>query len=329
MVRAQDAPVETAKFMGHGVCDHITKTTTLNEPTDDLHVIERTVFAIKNALNVHPQELRGIGIQISKLDDVSIDAPSKSNALKKMFERVTEKNQKKPLAIAVPNIDEGETTVIRNHNLRSCRQIIPAATVAKRGRKDTARSGTKNMSIMLVQMKDHSGDPIEDQLDMNVLAELPEDIRAEVLHDQKLRNAQSKREMIKKKKPTIDHINGVDSEFLAALPFDIRTEITREQAKQQLVKVVSTEVEATVSSSSKDTDLNIVLPKPPPPVPPVSESNVFVKPNWRAILQAWLDSTINEPPLECDVDIFADYAVEMIRANLINELYLCFRFFYR
>lgn len=40
-VKAKDAPEETAKFLGHGFCDTVTKSSSLATPTADLHVITR------------------------------------------------------------------------------------------------------------------------------------------------------------------------------------------------------------------------------------------------------------------------------------------------
>lgn len=92
LVRAPEAPVETAKFMGCGYCDQVTKSTTLQTHTDDLSVITKTILSIKSSLNLPPHELRGIGIGITKLNTATADLP-KSNVLKKMFSRVKEKNE--------------------------------------------------------------------------------------------------------------------------------------------------------------------------------------------------------------------------------------------
>lgn len=322
MVRAQNAPVETAKFMGHGVCDHITKTTTLNEPTDDLGIIERTIFSIKTSLNVQPQELRGIGIQINKLDGAEVP---KDNALKAMFAKVIEKNQTK--STAEP---EEANPAVKNLNLRSGR-VCTYTAPPMRGRKRTGRGGSiQNVSNMLVKISE------KDQLDMAVLAELPDDIQAEILRDQKLKNGNNKRKATKKQVPKPQPqpppsvlFKGVDNDFLAALPTDIRDEIIREQTKLHLKEIASIQKSP---NAVNNTGLEPKLePVKPPLLPAVSEANVFVKPNWRVILQSWLDSTTdeNEPPLDCDVDIFAEYAIELIRAHLLSELYLCFRFFYR
>lgn len=57
--------------MGHGVCDHITKSSTLSMATNDLEIIKREILAISNKLNVPATDLRGIGIQISRLEKLS------------------------------------------------------------------------------------------------------------------------------------------------------------------------------------------------------------------------------------------------------------------
>ncbi|CAH0388778.1 unnamed protein product [Bemisia tabaci] len=67
MVRAQEAPTETAKFMGHGVCDHMTKSVTIPIPTADSNIIYKEVMKIAQQWKAPPQDLRGIGIQVSRL----------------------------------------------------------------------------------------------------------------------------------------------------------------------------------------------------------------------------------------------------------------------
>lgn len=41
MVRAKDAPVQSSKFMGHGLCDNVTKSASLGVSTNDLKIVER------------------------------------------------------------------------------------------------------------------------------------------------------------------------------------------------------------------------------------------------------------------------------------------------
>lgn len=76
--------------MGHGVCDYLTKSNTLSIATNDLEVIKKEITNISNKLNVPPTELRGIGIQLSRLEKLS--KSTSANALKKFF-KPTEKLQ--------------------------------------------------------------------------------------------------------------------------------------------------------------------------------------------------------------------------------------------
>lgn len=45
MVRAKEAPEEAAKYMGHGLCDHLTKSKHLVAPVDDLSIVSKYVRA--------------------------------------------------------------------------------------------------------------------------------------------------------------------------------------------------------------------------------------------------------------------------------------------
>lgn len=68
MIRAADAPIETAKFMGHGFCDNVTKTINFPQATDNIDAITKQVLDVCKKLDVKPKDMRGIGIQISKLE---------------------------------------------------------------------------------------------------------------------------------------------------------------------------------------------------------------------------------------------------------------------
>ncbi|CAL4191900.1 unnamed protein product, partial [Meganyctiphanes norvegica] len=68
-VRAKNAPIEPSKFMGHGVCDNIAKSVSLNAPTDSAPLIQKHVLALMQQVRSPVQDYRGVGIQVSKLDD--------------------------------------------------------------------------------------------------------------------------------------------------------------------------------------------------------------------------------------------------------------------
>ncbi|KAH9069229.1 hypothetical protein Ae201684P_004918 [Aphanomyces euteiches] len=66
-IRHPDAPLEPTKFMGHGWTNDTSKSIRFNAPTDSLDHIVSTSANIWKQLQVVPQELRGAGIQLSRL----------------------------------------------------------------------------------------------------------------------------------------------------------------------------------------------------------------------------------------------------------------------
>ncbi|XP_026752784.2 DNA repair protein REV1 [Galleria mellonella] len=100
MVRAEEAPVETAKFMGHGFCNVINKSTSLNNATNDVEVITKEVISLWKKQNIDPKEMRGVGIQITKLDTVN-NKPIKGT-LSKFLVNVKTKTEEKCNSLNIP-----------------------------------------------------------------------------------------------------------------------------------------------------------------------------------------------------------------------------------
>ncbi|XP_055863810.1 DNA repair protein REV1-like isoform X2 [Biomphalaria glabrata] len=76
MVRRPDAPKETAKYMGHGICTTLNKSCNLPIPTNDVNVIAKELISMYRALHLSVCDIRGVGIQINKLDN---DVSAKGN----------------------------------------------------------------------------------------------------------------------------------------------------------------------------------------------------------------------------------------------------------
>lgn len=129
MVRAEEAPVETAKFMGHGFCDNISKSITLNAPTCDLDVITQSIMSIKENLNIPPHELRGIGIQVSKLDATNNNnAAPKTNLIRSMFEKVSVKNKSRPSEPSIDAQAEPTKKAVIKHEIRKSTSVPSSKT---------------------------------------------------------------------------------------------------------------------------------------------------------------------------------------------------------
>lgn len=69
---------EPVKFLGHGLCDNLSRSVTLPSPTDDRNVIAKSVLSMLRTLQVQPSDIRGMGIQVTKLFDATAEGSTKS-----------------------------------------------------------------------------------------------------------------------------------------------------------------------------------------------------------------------------------------------------------
>uniref|UniRef100_A0A8C3TE07 DNA repair protein REV1 n=1 Tax=Chelydra serpentina TaxID=8475 RepID=A0A8C3TE07_CHESE len=67
MVRKAGAPVEPAKFGGHGICDNIARTVTLDHATDSAKVIGKETLNMFHTMKLNISDMRGVGIQVHQL----------------------------------------------------------------------------------------------------------------------------------------------------------------------------------------------------------------------------------------------------------------------
>ena len=75
MTRRKDAG-DSVKFMGHGKCETLSRSCSLPVPTDSGEVIAQHCCKILQALRIQAKDIRGMGIQMTKLSDGSVNEPS-------------------------------------------------------------------------------------------------------------------------------------------------------------------------------------------------------------------------------------------------------------
>ncbi|XP_028447411.1 DNA repair protein REV1 isoform X2 [Perca flavescens] len=68
MVRKVGAPLESAKYGGHGICDNLARTVMLAQSTDSGQLIATAVIKLFHAMKLQVQDMRGVGIQVQLLD---------------------------------------------------------------------------------------------------------------------------------------------------------------------------------------------------------------------------------------------------------------------
>ncbi|CAH7685775.1 DNA polymerase IV 3 [Phakopsora pachyrhizi] len=114
MKRAPGAPVETKKFLGHGICEDVSKSILLSLGVKEGGVIGEEAWKLISSMRIPPEDLRGIGIQIQRLEKsekgverkkfqaqstIAFKAtkPSESLISKHQLSRTTSLNSSRPL----------------------------------------------------------------------------------------------------------------------------------------------------------------------------------------------------------------------------------------
>jgi DNA repair protein REV1 len=212
MVRSQNAPEETAKFLGHGLCDSFSKGCTLSLATNESSMIKREVLSLMRLLKTDPKDLRGIGIQVSKL----------------------EKTLDHKAAGQTPSI----LTFWTKSPLKARSSPIP--------------SGSK---------KEVSSLDIDD-IDVDVLKELPEDIRKEIEAEMMKQKKAEKSSAVNKPEENVNDdlrqdemsFSQLDASVLAQLPDDLVQELREQHGKshrKQVKPAVTTAFDCLMSTKGQ------------------------------------------------------------------------------
>ena len=98
-VRKADAPTETKKYLGHGVCYNISKSAHLPNATCKAAALETACIQLLHQLNLPVTDIRGIGMQLTKLS--SAEEKVEYGDLRKAFAR-SQSSSSRQLAISTP-----------------------------------------------------------------------------------------------------------------------------------------------------------------------------------------------------------------------------------
>lgn len=145
-VRKADAPTETKKYLGHGICYNVSKSTHLPTATCKAAVLETACIQILRQLDVPVTDIRGIGMQLTKLSTSE--------------ERVEYGDLRKAFA--------------RSQAASSCRQLS-TSTPAK-----PTNSPSATVSSSVTSMDESFYIPPASQLDVSVFEALPEHYKMKI-----------------------------------------------------------------------------------------------------------------------------------------------------
>lgn len=223
MRRAVDAPLDPPKHLGHGKCDTFNKSTVLGVATNNKDVLCREAISIMRGWGFSPGELRGIGVQMTKLESVKGTLESSSLGSQKRLQFKTFDSPK------VPTQNQQSPDEVDIDSPQKPRGPLPnlASSLAA----DISPSGKRRPPLNTLGTQFF----LPTQADPEVLAELPEDIRSKIVPNNPIRTlfppgrdtqaAKSRSKSPSLPPDALPSRSQLDQETLDALPEEVRAEI--------------------------------------------------------------------------------------------------------
>ncbi|KAH0526424.1 hypothetical protein TsFJ059_009744 [Trichoderma semiorbis] len=215
MRRALDAPLDPVKHLGHGKCDSFNKSAAFGVATHDYEIIGKEAVSILRSFRFSPGDLRGIGVQMTKLEPIKLKPLAVEGSQRKIAFA--------PFVEPVPLKQQSTTEligVIEERNGLSDNPITPQKfRVGQDDKKATAHINVSSTQFLLPS----SPDPA-------VLAELPRDIRTKLMAQRPKAAATELQMEAPKPRPQSPVLadllsSQVDLEVFNALPDDMKAEV--------------------------------------------------------------------------------------------------------
>lgn len=253
MRKAADAGLDPPKNLGHGKCDTFNKSVVLGVATNDATVLGKEAVSILRSYGFPPGELRGLGVQMQKLEPLKPSYNTSSGLMDGSQRRLQFKKPATPASKPRVNSEGNMTTspavgppsfkmaddpieeVLTTEKPKS-KAIIPSAIDAHYTSGDDDQT-QKPLNVSGTQFI------IPSQVDPTVLAELPADIRTKLVApkqksiwdsmNMRARLDESPADRLSRSASPFPYGNQaeglresqLDPEALAALPPDVRDEV--------------------------------------------------------------------------------------------------------
>ena len=251
MRKSADSPLDPAKHLGHGKCDVFNKSVSLGVATNAVEILAKEAISVLRAFGFSPGELRGLGVQMTKLETIkhsvdgrpdgsqktlsfpkpSVPRPSRHEISDPIVDPETPRKSK-----PTPNRAHAEIEDIDPDSPLKPRRgapIHPATAIARENAADP--SAVKLLNLTGTQFI------LPSQVDPAVLAELPSDIRSRLLAQSKgntpsrafpwsnsprpALESRSKTLTPEPRSPSAPLPSQLDPEVFESLPEDVKAEV--------------------------------------------------------------------------------------------------------
>lgn len=184
MVRKMGAPLESAKYGGHGICDNLAKTVMLTQSTDSGQLIAAAVIKLFHSMNLQVQDLRGVGIQVQLLEGHhSVPQDSRSRSIKDMLlgQRLSTRSTNKDAADNNTNKEKTSCTTLPSS---PSAEPVPGTSKGNEACKRTPKHSHTRLNLSIEV-------PSPSQVDRSVLEALPTELREQVENSWAFRDGRS------------------------------------------------------------------------------------------------------------------------------------------
>ncbi|KAK4946588.1 deoxycytidyl transferase [Elasticomyces elasticus] len=252
MRKAADAGMDPPKNLGHGKCDTFNKSVVLGVATNDGGIIGKEAISILRSYGFPPGELRGLGVQMQKLEPLKPLTASNIGLLESSQRRL---QFKKPFAVPKQPEQSRAPGVLHSPKSTTIEDSIEEVPTPEKARQETIASaldGGQDNDLSDQKLLNVSGTQfiLPSQIDPTVLAELPADIRSKLAPKQKT-ILDSINRATRSDTPPADPLSRsaspfpgdienafpresqLDPEALAALPPELRDEVLAQYKAQE------------------------------------------------------------------------------------------------
>jgi DNA repair protein REV1 len=219
MRRARDAPLDPPKHLGHGKCDTFNKSVILGVATNSNEILGKETLSMLKSFGFSPGELRGIGMQMTKLEPIKSggqvessqrrlqfkvgeprNAPEKQKSMEDPIEDIVtpKKSDAQPDKLGFGPAQLHQNSPSRKPlNMFGTQFILPSqidpqvlaelpldirSKLAQQiNLKDGKAVGADRTGNMSSTPEAFTALPSESQLDPDILNSLPDDVRAEII----------------------------------------------------------------------------------------------------------------------------------------------------
>lgn len=231
MRRAASAPRDPPKHLGHGKCDTYNKSLQLGVATNDTAVITKEAIAMMKSFNISPGELRGIGLQMQKLDPIKAGAEGADVGSQLRLQFKAGPAPKAPAEDVEKASEDPIQDIVTPEKQRVADANKPSVAVRPVNQSTPTKKALNMLGTQFV---------LPTQVDPSVLAELPEDIRAKLAKHARppvpaapvpftAKAETSSRPPSRAQSPmptyALPNQSQLDPSILEALPEDVRAEI--------------------------------------------------------------------------------------------------------